>query len=676
VVWAPAADKPPVTPTDDVREVIHGVGIVDPYRWLEDQTSSRTRAWISAQNAYSRPILDVIPGRDGLKKRLSELLKIDVTNVPLRRNGRCFFTRRRAGQDQFVLYMRTGIDGVDEVLIDPHSLSPDHTVSISLLDVAGDGSLLAYGVRRGGEDEVIVKLFDVEKRQDLPDALPRGRYFGVSIKPDKSGFYYTRHTAEGSRVHYHTLGRDPAADPRIFGDGCTPQKTIGAELSDDGRYLIIHVRHGSAADVTEVYIQDLAAGGPIRPIVNDVRARFLGSVGGDTLYLHTNWQAANGRVVAVDLARPAREHWREVVPEGKAVIEGFSLAGGRLLVSYLENVNSRVRVFNPDGRRLREIAFPTLGSARDFEGRWSDSEAFFSFDSFHVPTTIYRYEVAKGRQEVWSRQNVPIAAGTFELKQVWYESKDGARVPMFLLQRKGLKLDGSRPTLLTGYGGFNVSRTPRFDSRAVIWVERGGVHAVPNLRGGGEFGEAWHRAGMLEKKQNVFDDFIAAAEWLIKKGYTNPAKLAIAGGSNGGLLVGAALTQRPELFRAVLCHYPLLDMIRYHKFLVARLWVPEYGSAEDPGQFRYIYTYSPYHRVKKGLKYPAVLFVTGDADTRVAPLHARKMTALLQSATASERPVLLRYDTRAGHSRGLPIGKQIEDLADELGFVLWQLGAL
>jgi len=333
-----------------------------------------------------------------------------------------------------------------------------------------------------------------------------------------------------------------------------------------------------------------------------------------------------------------------------------------------------VGVFGPEGKHLRDIAFPTLGSVGGVNGRWDSQEAFFSFTSFHIPTTIYRYDVAKGNQEVWARLEVPINSERFEVKQVWYESKDKTKVPMFIVHAKGLKLDGSHPTLLTGYGGFNLSRTPGFSSLAALWVERGGVYAVANLRGGGEFGEEWHKAGMLEKKQNVFDDFLAAAEWLIKNGYTHPSKLAISGGSNGGLLVGAALTQRPDLFQAVVCAYPLLDMIRYHKFLVARFWVPEYGSSENPDQFKYIYAYSPYHHVKPGTKYPAVLFITGDSDTRVDPLHARKMAALLQSATGSDKPMLLHYDTKAGHSGGLPVSKQIDDLTDELSFLFWQLG--
>lgn len=674
--WAPVETRqgPPKTPIKPVKETLHGATIIDPYRWLEDQWSPETRAWIKAQNAYTRSILDPLPGRDNIKRRLTELLKIDTVSVPIARGGRYFFTKRRADQDLPIIYMRRGLQGEDEVLIDPHPWSPDHTTSVSILDVSQDGTLLAYGVREGGQDEIAVKLFDVDRRKDLPDHLPKARYFGISLTPDKKGFYYSRHSAQGSRIYYHALGTEPARDREIFGEGYGPGQIVLSDLSEDGRFLLITVLYGAGATKSELYVKEVAKEGPVIPIVKDLDALFSGQIADGQLFIHTNWKAPNGRILRADLKNPAREHWREIIPERQAVIRSFSLAGGKLFVNYLENVVSRVRVFQPDGEPVRDITFPDIGSVGTISGRWESNEAFYAFSSFHIPPTIYRYDVATGKQEVWARLAVPINSDRFDVEQVWYASKDGTRIPMFLMHLKGLKRDGSHPTLLTGYGGFNVSLTPRFSPRAVLWVEHGGVYAVPNLRGGGEFGEKWHRAGMLENKQNVFDDFIAAAEWLIKNGYTQPKKLAISGGSNGGLLVGAALTQRPELFRAVVCRYPLLDMIRYHKFLVARFWIPEYGSSDDPKQFKYLYAYSPYHHVKSGTKYPAVLFVTGDSDTRVDPLHARKMTARLQAATASDRPILLRYDTKAGHSGGLPVSRQIEELTDELSFLFWQLG--
>jgi len=668
--------KPPATRVEIVKETLHGVEVADPYRWLEDQESKETREWIEGQNRYTQSILSALPGRAKLKQRLTELLKIESVDMPVERGGRYFYSKRRADQDLSVLYVRKGRTGAEEVLVDPHPMSADKTVSVSFSDVSLDGTLIGFSVRRGGEDEAEVRWLNVETRQELPDTLPRARYFGVAVKPDKSGFYYCRHGKEGSRVFYHPMGTDFASDAELFGKEYSADKGIGIGLSEDGRYLLMTVFYGSAAEKTELHLLDTHQGAAIRPVVNDVQARFYGEIAGDQLFVQTNWNAPNSKILKVDLKNPGRDHWREIIPETEAAIQRVSLAGGNVFVNYLQNVRSTVKVFDGNGKPLRDIVFPSLGTVGSVYGRWDNGEAFFQFTSFHIPTTIYRYGVADGKQEVWARLNVPIQSDSFEVKQVWYESKDHTRVPMFVMHRKGLKLDGSHPTLLTGYGGFTQSLTPIFNQRAALWVERGGVFAVPNLRGGGEFGEKWHQAGMLDKKQNVFDDFIAAAEWLVKNRYTQPSRLAISGGSNGGLLVGAALTQRPDLFQAVVCTYPLLDMLRYHKFLIAKFWVPEYGSADDPQQFKFIHAYSPYHRVNPGTKYPGVLFITGDADTRVAPLHARKMTALLQSATGSDRPVLLHYDTKAGHVGGtVPVSKRIEELTDELSFLYSQLAS-
>jgi prolyl oligopeptidase len=664
----------PKTRVDSVTETLHGVAISDPYRWLEDQKSPETRAWINAQNEYTQSVLTAVPARDKIKQRLEQLLKIDTISAPTYRGGRYFYSKRRADQNQPVTYVREGLAGKEEVLLDPNTMSPDQTTSAFILDITPDGRLLAYGIQQGGEDEITVAWMDVSTRKDLPDRLPKGR-IGVTVKPDKSGFYYSRFTNNvGPRLFYHQMGTDTAKDAEIFGKEFGPTQYIGADVSQDGRYLSISVGHGSSGDKSDVYVQDLEKKGPITPIVNDLPASFFGEIIGDKLYLLTNWEAPNRRVIEVDLKNPARDRWRTVVPEATAVATGFSLVGGRLFVSYLEEVSSRIKVMDLSGKHIRDITLPTIGSASGVRGEWDRDEAFYTFTSFAQASTIYRYEVSTGKQEVWARINVPVQSDEIEVKQVWYESKDKTKVPMFLIYKKGTRLDGNRPTLLYGYGGFNVSLTPSFSAKAAYWAESGGVYAIPNLRGGGEFGEKWHKAGMLDKKQNVFDDFIAAAEWLIANKYTNPSKLAISGGSNGGLLVTAAMTQRPDLFQAVVCGYPLIDMVRYHKFLVARFWVPEYGSSESPDQFKYIHAYSPYHRVKQGTKYPAVLFITGDADTRVDPLHARKMTALVQAATGSDRPVLLHYDTKAGHAGGVPVSKQIEDLTDELSFLFWQLG--
>jgi len=470
------------------------------------------------------------------------------------------------------------------------------------------------------------------------------------------------------------MGTPISADEEVFGKRYQREAIVVGDPTLDGHYLVIQVLHGASADKTEVWLQDLVKKGPIVPVIQDIDARFLAYPGGDQLYLQTNWKAPRGRVLAVSLASPALDKAREVVPESENAIDSVGLTGGKLLVSYVKNASSQVKLFNTDGKPVGEMMFPALGSVSDIQARWDLKNVFLSFSSFAIPPTVYRYESQSGQQTVWARPQVPVDSAGIAVDQVWVTSKDGTKVPMFLVHAKGMKLDGARPTLLTGYGGFVISKTPEFDPDAILFAERGGVYALANLRGGGEFGEAWHKAGMRDKKQNVFDDFIAASQWLIQNKYTQPSKLSILGGSNGGLLVGAALTQRPDLYRAVVCWHPLLDMLRYDKFMEAQFWVSEYGSADDPEQFRWLYAYSPYQHAKPGVDYPAVLFMTGDGDTRVAPLHARKMTALLQADTGSDRPIMLRYELTAGHSAGRSVSQSIGDGVDELSFLFWQLG--
>ena len=665
---------PPATHRDHVVDVMHGVRIPDPYRWLENQHSPETRAWINAENKYTHSILSHVPGRQALVKRLAELERVDVTRMPIERNGRYFYMKRLATQDLFTIDVRNGLEGRERVLVDPAPMSASHTTTVHLLDVSRDGTLVAYGIRQGGADELTIKFRNVDTGHDLPDVLPKARYEDVSITPGEKGIYYSRQEATGPRVYYHAMGSNSATDRQIFGHGYGPDKGISAELSEDGRFLLITVYYGSAAEQTDLYLQDVKAGGPIRPIVKNVHAQFMGEVGGGAVFISTDLNAPRGRIFSASLAEPGRAHWKEIIPQSDSVIRSFGLAGGKLMVNYTRDATSSLKIFNREGRAEGQIAFPTLGTVSGISGRWNSDNAFFQFNSFAVPPTIYQYNVKTGHRSGWAQMKVPLDTGDFELKQVWYHSKDGTRVPMFLLYKKGLKPDGKVPTLMTAYGGFDISMTPTFNPEAVVWGEEGGLFALPNLRGGGEFGEAWHRAGMFQHKQNVFDDFYAAAEWLIRNGYTNPSKLAITGRSNGGLLMGAAMTQRPHLFRAVVCGFPLLDMLRYQKFLVARFWVSEYGSTDNPAQFKYIYAYSPYQHVRKGVRYPAALFVSGDSDTRVAPLHARRMCALMQWANASGKPILLHYDTSAGHSGGLPLPKQIGETARETEFLLWQLG--
>ncbi len=672
---AHAADPaPPPTRRDDVREVIHGVEIIDPYRWLEDGQSAETRAWIDAQNRYTHALLDARPDREAIRQRLTALSRYDVQTAPQRRGARTFISKRRAADDLSILYVREGVDGADTVLLDPHPLSADHTVDVSVDDISEDGRFLVYGLRRGGEDETELHVRDVGTRADLPDVLPRDLYRGVSLMPDGSGFYYAAQSRQtGIRIRYHAMGRPPAQDVEVFGSGYGPSQWIGAQVSEDGRRLLLSVQHGWARN--EVFVQQPPRTGPVRTIVKDVAAHFRPDFAGHHLIVQTDWKAPRWRIVEVDLGDPSPERWREIVPEGPDTIQGFVPVGGKLLVHTLHDVSSRLRLYALDGKALGEVPLPGPGSVGAIQGRWGDDTVFFDFASYTTPRSTYRADLLSGKVDAWWRPQVPFDPQAFETKQVWYVSNDGTRVPMFVTHRRGLALDGHRPTLLTGYGGFNVSILPTFGAFAAWWVEQGGVYAVPSLRGGGEFGEEWHRAGMLDKKQNVFDDFIGAADWLVANRYTEPAQLAIRGGSNGGLLMGAVFTQRPELFRAVLCDFPDLDMVGYHRFEnnnpPALL---EYGNAALPEHFKFLYAYSPYQKVKAGEKYPAVFFTTGDADTRVPPLQARKMTARMQAATASGRPVVLLYDTKAGHAGGRPVGKVVDDLSLQLAFLAAQLG--
>jgi prolyl oligopeptidase len=666
---------PPAARTDNVADNYFGTTVIDPYRWLEDQTSPETRAWIEAENQCTESFFSKLPGKEEIAKRLEELLRADIVSAPIERGGKYFYSKRAAGQDLSVLCVRRGLGGAEEVLVDPAPMSADHTTSVSFEGISQDGRIVAYGIRKGGEDEVTIHFLESESRRELADSLPRARYFsGVWFNRMKTGFYYSKYAAEGPRVMYHEFGKDASQDETIFGKGLGPEKILDVNESEDGRYLLMTIVYGSSCEKSEVYFQDLEKQGPIETVVNSVRSCFQGRIAGDTLYMATNYKAPNWRLVAVPLAHPSEENWREIIPEENTRLETFRLVGGKIVAQYIRNASSELKIFGANGKAGGSVTLPQIGTVGQLQGEWSGKEAFFSFASFAIPPTIYRYDVDKGALEAWAKPNVPIDSSTMEMKQVWYTSKDKTRVPMFLFYKKGLTMDGARPTLLTGYGGFDLSETPGFNVDAVLWVERGGVFAVPNLRGGGEFGEAWHHEGMLEKKQNVFDDFIAAGEWLVQNHYTRPEKLAIEGRSNGGLLVGAALTQRPDLFGAVICGYPLLDMLRYENFLVARFWVPEYGSAENPSQFSYLYAYSPYHHVVPARKYPAVLFITGDSDTRVAPLHARKMTARLQAAQGGEKPILLLYDTKLGHSEGRPVKKIIEEDTQTLSFLFSELG--
>ena len=673
--WLAAQSKLPVPETrrSDTRDTVHGIVLSDPYRWLEVQNSNETRSWIDAQNKHTDSFLNNLPSRELIIKRLDELTRVEAYGFPTERGGRYFYTKKRPSDEQSILYVRKGLDGKELVFLDPNPLSKDNTISAGYSAFSSDGSLVAYYLRTGGEDEISLRIKDLRTMQELPDSLPRSSVEAISFGGDNRGYYYTLlRPLVGRKIYYHRMGTPISGDSVIFGEGYGPEIYLGPSVSENGRYLLISVSYGGTKN--DLFLQDLAASGPIRPVVRDIEGIFAAKFSGDRLFVVTNWKAPNWRVLEVNLNEPFPEGWKEIVSEEEHPIEDFSILDGKLFVLYLQNVISQINVFNLDGNPAGKITLPGIGTASVPYGRWGSSEGFYLFSSFTIPTCIYRYNVATGRSALWSQPKVPFSPNRFETKQVWYQSKDGTKVPMFLVHKKGLKMDSARPTLLTGYGGFNISILPSFENTAVLWAERGGVYAVPTLRGGAEFGESWHRAGMQNNKQNVFDDFIAAAEWLVRNNVTNAGKLGIEGFSNGGLLVGATMTQRPDLCKAVVCGFPLLDMVRYHKFMQGPQWTPEYGSADSVNHFKTLYAYSPYHHVREGVKYPATLFVTGDADTRVAPLHARKMTALLQSVVGSETPILLHYDTVGGHSSGGSTSKSIQDEARMLSFLFWQLG--
>ncbi len=660
------SSPPPETRKSDTVDTLHGVAVPDPYRWLEDQNSPETRAWLKAQMEHTRAFVNAVPQRPAIVKRLTELMRVESQEVS-QIGGFFFFVKRTPEQDQPVILVRRGEKGKDEVLIDPNPWGGSKSVTIS--DHSPDGKLLAYGIRKGGEDEVEVHFLNVETKKEFGDVLPRARYFSINILPNGNGVIFAQATKDGPRLYEQTFGQQPKL---LFGADLGPSHLLYTEISTSGRYLLMTASMGAASEMDVVHVLRLADRKLI-PINTDTKATFRGAIGGDTLFLETNWNAPRKRVLAVPLAKPERANWKEIIPQTQWSIESMALTGGHVAINTLENVISKTRLYTPAGKLVREIKFPGIGTGSNLSGSWDDDIAFTTFKSITEPPTTYLHSIRTGASREFYRQKVPVEKMNVTVTQQWFTSKDGTKVPMFVAHRADRKLDGSLPTLLYGYGGFTVSLTPSFSATYAWWIEHGGAVAIVNLRGGAEFGEDWHRAGMLDKKQNVFDDFISAAEWLIANKYTRPERLAIYGGSNGGLLVGAAMTQRPELYGAVVCAVPLLDMVRFHLFKVARYWTPEYGSAEDPAQFAYIYKYSPYHRVKDGEKYPATLFVTGDSDTRVDPLHARKMAARVQAANASSKPILLHYDTEGGHSAGLPVAKLIENGADMLAFLVSQV---
>ncbi|MGC8668283.1 MAG: prolyl oligopeptidase family serine peptidase [Chthonomonadales bacterium] len=683
----------PIPPTRRVEQVddYYGVKISDPYRWLEDTQSPETREWIEAQNRVTLPYLRSLPQREPFRRRLEELFDYPRYRAPFREAGRYFFFKNDGLQNQPVLYWQQGLAGEPRVLLDPNTLSASGTVAVTAADVSPDGTRLAYSLSQKGSDWQTFHVRDVDTGADLSDRLEWTKFTGASWTHDGAGFFYSRYPApEGGnpllavntqqRLYYHRLGEPQERDAVIYERPDHPDWGISGTVSEDGRYLILYLTVGTDPR-TRVYVKDL--GDPRRPDLAAPVVKLLDGfdaaywvVGNDgaTFYVVTDREAPRRKLVAIDLNQPAPEHWRTLLPEGKDTLQEVHLVGSFAVVRTLHNACSRLQIFDLEGRLVRSVRLPGIGTITEITGKRSDGEFFYTFTSFLMPPTVYRYDTATMRSRVYRKPEMRFDASPFETRQVWYRSKDGTRIPMFVTHRKGLRLDGSHPCYLTGYGGFNIPITPGLSIPALIWMEQGGVYAVPNLRGGGEFGEEWHRAGTREHKQNVFDDFIAAAEYLIRKGYTRPERLVIAGGSNGGLLVGAALTQRPDLFAAALPAVGVLDMLRYHRFTIGWMWASDYGTSEDPHMFRVLLAYSPLHNIRSGTRYPATLITTGDHDDRVAPGHSFKFAAALQAAQAGTAPILIRIETEAGHGGGKPMAKWMEEAADTWAFAMAHAG--
>jgi len=720
VATIPTPEEPPpmVSPTettrrDDIVEDHFGVKVADPYRWLEDVKSPETVAWVTTENARTRAVLDAVPGRAALERRFEELFYLDSVTPPYRRGDRQFYSRRAKDREKAVIHWKKVGSDVERTLIDPNLLSEDGSVSIGGWYPTWDGRLVAYKLKANNADEASMLVRDVETGKDLPDRIDGAKYAGAAWLPDNSGFYYVNLPSGPeisvadrpgyAEVRLHILGTPQSSDPLVFPRIGDAKTFLDIDLSHDGHFLFLTAQYGWNAN--DVYFKDLrkasiatsaniiaggsAEGETKKRIHDEAMARGFTPLAyqkdavthvashNDVFYILTNDGAPNYQAFKANPAKPGQADWKLLIPERDGPIEGFTKTGAGLIVHRLKNAMSHLELWSLDGKELRALPTPGIGSVTSIVSHPEDTEVYFTFTSFVQPPSTFVHDLKKDTTTIWFQLNVPVKTDDFEATQVSYPSKDGTPITMFVVHKKGLVLDGSHPTLLYGYGGFNVNMTPAFAGSIAAWVELGGVYAMPNLRGGGEYGEAWHRAGMLDKKQNVFDDFYGAAEWLIAKGYTRSDKLAIRGGSNGGLLVGTAMTQRPDLFRAVICAVPLLDMVRYHLFGSGMTWVPEYGNADLESDFAFIHAYSPYHHVKKGTDYPALLMLGADSDDRVDPMHARKFTALVQWAIAGQagaKDALFRLEANSGHGGGDLVKKTVENYTDQWAFLARELG--
>ncbi len=688
---APATAAPggkfsyPVTRTVEQIDDYHGTKVADPYRWLEDDRAPETKAWVEAQNKVTFAYLEKIPARERIKQRLTRLWNFERFGAPSREGGRYFFSKNDGLQNQSVLYTMRTLAEPPKVLLDPNTLSADGTVALTGFDVTKDGRRLAYRISVAGSDWNEFKVRDLETGRDLADHLLWVKSSGAAWTADGEGFFYSRYDEPTGanvlkgvnyfhKVYYHKVGTPQAEDLLIYQRPDQKEWGFGASVSDDGHYLLLHVWQGTDTRNRFFYKDLRAAHSAVVELLNDFDAdyTFIDNVG-STFYFRTDLDAPRGRIVAIDLNHPGRAQWREVVPQAAERLTSVSLVHDQFFVSYLKDAHDEVRRYGRDGTALGQVQLPGLGTAAGFGGKREDTETFYAFTGFTTPSTIYRLDLQTGQSTVFRQPKVDFDPAQYETRQIFYPSRDGTRVPMFISHKKGLKLNGRNPTLLYGYGGFDISLTPTFSVSTIVWMEMGGVYAVPNLRGGGEYGREWHEAGTKLKKQNVFDDFIAAAEWLVANRYTAPAHLAISGGSNGGLLVGACLIQRPDLFRAALPAVGVMDMLRFNKFTRGWAWTSDYGSPEDPAEFTALYAYSPYHQLKPGVKYPSTLVTTGDHDDRVVPAHSFKFAARLQAAHAGDNPVLIRIETKAGHGAGKPTTKLIEEAADRFSFLVREL---
>ena len=678
----------PQTKSVDHKDTYHGTDVVDPYRWLENDVrqDNEVKQWVDAQNKVTFGYLEKLPYREAIKQRLTEITNFEKQTTPFKAGGRYYFQRNDGLQNQYVLYVQNSLADEPRVLIDPNKWSKDGTVALEGYTFSEDGRYIAYAVADAGSDWRIWRVMEIDSGKILPDEIRWVKFAGTSWTKDSAGFFYGRYPEpepgakfqslnKNMKMYYHRIGTSQADDVLVFHRPDNPEWSFGGYVTEDGRYLLITIWQGTD-DRYRVYYKDLKEPYGTALALVDVFENEYSFIGnnGPIFYFKTNVDAPRGRVIAMDIRNPEKSNWKEIIPHAADLLNDVDLVGNLLVADYLKDARSAAKVYTMDGKFVRDVELPGVGTVNGFGGKKNDPETFYSFSSFTTPPTIYRYDVGTGERKQIYRAKVKFNSDDYEVKQVFYNSKDGTRVPMFIAHRKGLRLDGSNPTLLYGYGGFNISLTPSFSTSRLVWMQLGGVLAIPNLRGGGEYGEDWHKAGTKLKKQNVFDDFISAGEYLVRNKYTSPKKLAIQGGSNGGLLVGAAMTQRPDLFAAALPAVGVMDMLRFHKFTAGRFWVDDYGSADNAEEFKALRAYSPYHNLKKGTSYPATLVTTADTDDRVVPGHSFKFAAALQQAHSGPNPVLIRIETRAGHGAGKPLTKQIEETADVWSFLVANLG--